>query len=118
MGRAISLAELQSHQPMLSGAGPFASSPTDFCAVAGEPLDPQENGKIMLPKFGDAMGNQAAYLGYVGTPGAANAIAPACSDIPIQKGPAGYPGMKSSPHQRPPWAGNPALQTWQEDPFS
>jgi hypothetical protein len=83
------------------------------------------NGKVSLPSFGDFNGrqsNQAAYLGYVGSQ---------CGNGSYQSGEASLqqrddlaqyptPARVRVPHsQQPPVrARNPALQVWQEDPFS
>lgn len=76
---------------------------------------PQSVGKVALPSFGDKMGNQAAYLSYIGTPGAAT-HADAHSDALA----GGYQVVNGSAPKRPIKIKdlNPALQNWQEDAFS
>jgi len=93
--KAFTLAEL-GHEPVLTPQEP-ANSP----------------GKIALPSFSDNMGSQAAYLGYMGTPG--EAMAASKPEIATA-----YQAVNASAPKRPIRTRdvNPALQVWQEDAFS
>jgi len=93
--KAFTLAELG------QGPGPLPSEPDD------------SPGKIALPSFNDNMGSQAAYLGYMGTPGEALAASRA-------EAASGYQAVNASAPKRPIRTRevNPALQVWQEDAFS
>jgi len=112
--RPMTLAELQASAPSCA-SGPPSEAPSDCHELT-------VSGKIALPSFGDAMGSQAAYLQYEGKPGAEVAAAAAYADPrPLPAVNTGYHApMRGgvAPRRAPPPPRNPALQTWQEDPFS
>jgi len=100
--RPMTLAELHHQEPL-----PAAATPSGV------------GGKTPLPTFGDArVSSQAAYLGYMGTPGMGGL---AGGPIPEEEE-AQYRtpvGARVPSSQRPPVrACNPQLQVWHEDPFS
>ncbi|CAE8611551.1 unnamed protein product [Polarella glacialis] len=112
--KALTLAELSRFGA--EQGGPASMRHPDF-SDCGNSMAAPGGGKVALPAFGDNFDSQAAYLGYVGTAGQA-----AGSESLTVEGPAaGYPILKASAPKReirPTRNHNPALQVWQEDPFS
>lgn len=128
--KALTLADLQVHES--AGAAPDLVLGVKAAMEPGKP-----RGKVALPSFGDALGSQAAYLGYVSNAGCAGGLgenggdaaitAVARYEAPCPPAPitlAEYSGNRANralPASMVPKRSlrcNPALQTWQEDPFS
>lgn len=116
--------------PSQSRSGEYGAQPRtrDAGRHGSLPKVEEDPSKVSLPSFNDARGsNQAAYLGYIGTSGAADdateftpAVRP--QDARFQAahqggGPGVQPGRKPAAQLRTCGA-NPYMQAWQQDPFS
>jgi len=109
--------------PADNGLGP----PRTLDRAYGVQAEQPQGQKVALPSFGNLppAANQAAYLGYIGAPlpGAAAAPAPGNAEtlgfVPLADNHYPAPRAAAPPRkQQPRPAANPALQAWQEDPFS
>jgi len=111
MGSASSRAQVQDA---------IASSPSPMRALKLSELGQQQAaddsfGKVSLPAFGDQMGSQQAYLGYIGAPGKA----PRPEEL-IPPTAEAYQAVNASAPKRPIKTReiNPSLAAWHDDAFS